>query len=106
MTRPFERRRAERKLIVCGGTVQQGETSHACLIRDVSANGLFLYSGVVPAVGETIRVSFGDVVFEGLVVRVETKGFGAATGIGIMFTRVGVAGTMDVPKQASTQPPR
>ena len=85
MTRPFERRRAERKLMVLGGTVQQGETRYPCLIKDLSETGLFLYSNFVPQLGEAIQISFAGVAFHGSVVRVEANG-AAATGIGIRFT--------------------
>lgn len=100
VTRPSERRRAERKLVVIGGTVQRGESKHPCLIRDVSESGLFLYSTFVPTLGEAIQVSLGFVVFQGCVVRVETKDFGAATGVGIRFTPLQSASTVEVQKQA------
>lgn len=95
MTRPSERRRAQRKLMVCGGTVEQGETRYACLIRDVSESGLFFYAPFAPPLGEAIQVSFCGVVCHGCVVRVEEKGFGAATGVGIRFTRLRASGATE-----------
>lgn len=100
--RPSERRRAERKLIVLGGTVLQGETTHPCLIRDVSETGLFLYSNFAPPVGETIQVSFSGVVFQGCVVRVEEKG-PAATGIGVRFMPLRADGIVELRKQPSAR---
>ncbi len=102
MMRPSERRRAERKLIVLGGTVQQGETRHPCLIRDVSETGLFLYSDFVPAVGEALQVSFGGGVLQGCVVRVEVKNF-AATGIGVSVTPVRQVNTVDGVAELNTR---
>lgn len=89
-----EHRTAERTLVVASGLVYFQENRHVGLIRDISRMGLFVYSDFCPRVGDTLRVvvngrntgSDEPVTCMGTVVRVESKGAGAAIGIALKIS--------------------
>jgi len=64
---------------------------HVGLIRDISATGLFAYSDFTPEIGDGVRVVLTErteggtktISCSGVVVRVESKAAGAATGIAV-----------------------
>lgn len=82
-------RASRRTLVVAPCVIFFREERHIGLIRDISATGLFAYSNFTPTVGETLRIVLTEkseagtktVTCHGVVVRVESKGTGAATGI-------------------------
>ena len=85
-------RASRRTLLVAPCVVFLGDQRHVGLIRDISSTGLFAYSDFTPAIGETVRIILTErtegggtktVTCHGVVVRVESKGTGAATGIAL-----------------------
>ena len=78
-----ERRSAKRHLVVHTSTIYWGDRRHVGLIRDVSRNGLFVYSDFAPAIGEELHIRLRRISCSGTVVRVESKPAGAAIGIAI-----------------------
>lgn len=89
-----EHRISIRTLIVASGTVYFRENRHVGLIRDISREGLFVYTDFKPNIGDTLRVvvngrneaSDQPVTCTGTVVRVESKATGAAVGIALKIT--------------------
>jgi len=84
-------RASRRRLVVTPCVLYDHERRHIGLVRDISATGLFAYSDFTPGIGETLRVVLTEhiegvtktVSCTGIVVRVETKAVGAATGIAL-----------------------
>jgi len=92
-----KQRAATRTLVVLSATVHFQGKNHVGLIRDISRDGLFVYSDFVPKVGDSLRVEIKDknksddrVLCSGTVVRVESKNSGAAVGIALKITSYGV----------------
>ncbi len=92
-----KQRAASRTLVVLSATVQFQGKGHVGLIRDISREGMFVYSDFTPKVGETVRVEIKEkdkssdrVLCSGTVVRVESKSSGAAVGIALKITSYGV----------------
>ena len=86
-------RACSRTLVVAPCVLLFRNTRHVGLIRDISSNGLFAYSDFQPAVGDTVRVLISErndatktAACTGVVVRVESKAAGAATGIAVRFS--------------------
>ncbi len=90
----FEQRRARRRSINMGGTIQAGETSSLAWIKDISESGICLYTKHHPAVGESIQVKLPSQkvgaglreVYDGTVIRVQESGAGAAFGVAISLS--------------------
>ncbi len=84
-------RASRRTLVVAPCVIFFGNQRHVGLIRDISSTGLFAYSDFTPSLGEALRVLLTErtelgtktVTCHGIVVRVESKGIGAATGIAL-----------------------
>jgi len=84
-------RASRRTLVVAPCVIFSREQRHIGLIRDISTTGLFAYSDFTPGLGETLRIVLTEctetgtktVTCHGVVVRVESKGAGAATGIAL-----------------------
>jgi hypothetical protein len=72
-----------------------GDGEHNAIVRDLSADGIFLYSNFKPAVGSDIALTFSTRVGKDLikiftyakVVRVQQIVAGAAPGIAAKFTK-------------------
>jgi PilZ domain len=84
-------RASRRRLVVTPCVVFFKDQRHVGLIRDISSNGLFAYTDFTPAIGDTVRITLTEqtgngartVGCSGIVVRVESKAAGAATGIAL-----------------------
>ena len=84
-------RSSRRRLVVTPCVMYFQNTRHVGLIRDISSNGLFAYSNFTPGIGDIVRVTLTEqtgtgmktVGCSGVVVRVESKAAGAATGIAL-----------------------
>jgi len=92
-----KQRAASRTLVVLSATVHFQGKSHVGLIRDISRDGLFVYSDFLPKVGDIVRVEIKDkrnasdrVLCSGTVVRVESKAVGSAIGIALKITTYGL----------------
>lgn len=89
-----KQRASIRTLVVLPATIHFQEKGHVGLLRDISPEGLFVYSDFAPSVGDSLDIDIGDrrngagkrVSCTGIVVRVESKGDGAAVGIALRIT--------------------
>ena len=89
-----KQRASIRTLVVLPATVHFREKDHVGLLRDISPEGLFIYSDFTPCVGDSLSVDIGDarnpsgkrISCSGVVVRVESKATGAAIGIALRIT--------------------
>ena len=93
----LKQRAASRTLVVLSATVHFQGKGHVGLIRDISRDGLFVYSDFMPKLGDSIRVEIKDrgngtsrVLCCGAVVRVESKAAGSAIGIAVQITTYGL----------------
>ena len=92
-----KQRSTARTLVVLSATVRFQGRSHVGLIRDMSRDGLYVYSDFAPKMGDTLRIELRDrdghfknpAWCTGIVVRVESKGTGAAVGIAVKITEHG-----------------
>ncbi len=84
-------RASRRTLVVAPCVIFFRDQRHVGLIRDISSTGLFAYSDFTPGLGETLRIVLTErtetgtktVSCHGMVVRVENKGSGSATGVAL-----------------------
>ena len=86
-----ERRKSERYRVSSSGTVYWVDDRHLGVVRDVSYDGLFVFSHFIPAIGEQIRVvivrsPLHNLCVEGSVIRVELECACGTTGIAISIT--------------------
>jgi hypothetical protein len=92
-----KQRAASRTLVVLSATVHFQGKAHVGLIRDISRDGLFVYSDFQPRLGDGVRVEIKDrtdrsdrVLCTGIVVRVEAKSAHSAIGIAVRINGYGV----------------
>ncbi|MGZ4815075.1 MAG: PilZ domain-containing protein [Terriglobales bacterium] len=91
-----KQRSASRTLVVVSATVHFQGKNHVGLIRDISRDGLFVYSDFRPKLGENLTIEITEkggsdrVLCGGTVVRVESKSAGSAIGIALKITSYGV----------------
>jgi hypothetical protein len=98
MQKSFKVPRASQRIFVhAGAEVRSVSVAgvHAGVLRDISEDGMFLYSDFKPTLGTPLRITlrsgFGDrygssLYCEGIVVRVEQVRPGAAPGIAVRLT--------------------
>jgi len=87
-------RTSKRQLVVAPCVIYYQESRHVGLIRDISVGGLFAYSDFQPSMGDAVSVIVTErsekgaktVACTGIVVRVESKAAGAATGIAVQVS--------------------
>lgn len=91
-----KQRSASRTVVVLSAKVYCQGKSHVGLIRDMSREGLFVYSDFAPNLGESLRIEIRErndrdvVSCTGTVVRVESKAAGIAIGIAVRITAYGL----------------
>lgn len=89
-----EQRHAKRRFVHAGGTMHAGETACIAWIKDVSDSGICLYTKHPLEVGEAVRVQLNahrqglQEVYDGIVIRVQASGAGAAFGVAISLRAV------------------
>jgi PilZ domain len=85
-----ERRAAERHILVSSATVYRAGERHLGVVRDLSQDGLFVFSHFLPDIGECVRVEVDRsphdrIAFTGSVIRIEVEAACGTTGIAITF---------------------
>lgn len=87
-----EQRSADRNFVIAPAAIDIGGESHVGLVRDVSSNGMFVYSDFIPDCGSTIELKMQlrgesptaeSFACKGTVVRVQGDDSGAAVGIAV-----------------------
>ncbi len=86
-----ERRNSERRRLLASSTVYWLEHRHLGVVRDISDDGLFVFSHFFPAVGDQVEVVIDrspepSVAVTGTVVRTEQRFATGMTGIAIRIT--------------------
>jgi hypothetical protein len=93
-----EQRAARRRSVHVGGTMRFRDISSVAWVKDISEAAMCVYARQSPRLGEKVRVtlfpeslpSYIHGSYEGVVVRVESAGAGAAFGVVVRFNLPGV----------------
>lgn len=88
-----EQRAARRRSVHVGGTMIFGDINSVAWVKDISDAGMFVYTRHSPRLGEKVRVTlFPEKLpshirgsYEGMVIRLENAGAGAAYGVVVKF---------------------
>jgi hypothetical protein len=88
-----EQRTASRRSVHVGGTMIFGNISSVAWVKDISEAGMFVYARHSPRLGEKVCVTlFPEKLpayirgsYEGVVIRVQNAGAGAAFGVVVRF---------------------
>ncbi len=91
-----EQRRGKRRFVHTGGTLFTADTASLAWIKDISDSGICLYTQHTPNIGDTVQIrlypqkdpSGLQEQYEGIVIRVQTSGAGAAFGVAIRFNQM------------------
>jgi PilZ domain len=90
-----EQRAARRRSVHVGGTMLFGDIASVAWVKDISEGGMCVFARHSPRVGEKVRVtlfpeklpSYIRSSYEGVVIRVENAGAGAAFGVVVRFNQ-------------------
>lgn len=93
-----EQRRSPRQLVHGGGVMFTGKDSHVAWIKDISEAGVCLYTNHRPELGDIVRIAVHaknvpekfKSQCEGKVIRIQSGGAGAAVGVAILFSMLGI----------------